>query len=80
VHCPPHTKHVIVGAGRGPCVVIAVGARAHADDAAGLGFPADAAARRHGASVEVDTLDPGVAYAPCPPRRPVAYRDGWLPG
>ena len=27
VHCPPHTKHVIVGAGSGPCLVIAVGAR-----------------------------------------------------
>src|SRR5262249_39627691 len=27
VHCPPHTKHVIVGAGDGPCVVIAVGSR-----------------------------------------------------
>ena len=27
VHCPPNTKHTIVGAGDGPCVVIAVGAR-----------------------------------------------------
>ena len=80
VHCPPQTKHVIVGAGTGPCVVIAVGARAHADDPDGLGFTADAAAKRHGASVDEDTLDPGVAYAPWPPRRPVAYRDGWLPG
>jgi mannose-6-phosphate isomerase-like protein (cupin superfamily) len=80
VHCPPHTKHVIVGAGSGPCVVIAVGAREHADDLSGLGFPADAAAKRHGASVEEATLDPDVAYAPWPPRRPAAYREGWLPG
>jgi quercetin dioxygenase-like cupin family protein len=29
VHCPPHTKHAIVGAGSGPGLVIAVGARAH---------------------------------------------------
>ena len=29
VHCPPNTKHVVVGAGSGPCVVIAVGARDH---------------------------------------------------
>jgi uncharacterized cupin superfamily protein len=35
VHCPPQTKHVIVGAGTGPCVVIAVGAR----DRDELGFP-----------------------------------------
>jgi uncharacterized cupin superfamily protein len=75
VHCPPNTKHVIVGAGSGPCVVIAVGAREND----GLGFPADDVARRHGASVEEDTLDGGVAYDPLPPRRRTAYRDGWLP-
>ena len=28
VHCPPLTKHVLVGAGDRPCVVLAVGARA----------------------------------------------------
>ena len=27
VHCPAGTKHVIVGAGDGPCLVLAVGAR-----------------------------------------------------
>ena len=26
-HCPPETEHTIVGAGRGPAVVLAVGAR-----------------------------------------------------
>lgn len=75
VHCPPNTKHVIVGAGSGPCLVIAVGARAHDT----LGFPADEVARRHGASVEDDTTDGGVAYASVPRRRPTAYREGWLP-
>ena len=75
VHCPPHTKHVIVGAGNGPCVVIAVGAREHDS----LGFTADPAAKRYGASVEKDTLDPGDAYGPLPRRRSTAYRDGWLP-
>ena len=29
VHCPAGTRHVIVGAGDGPCVVVAVGAREH---------------------------------------------------
>jgi uncharacterized cupin superfamily protein len=75
VHCPPHTKHVIVGAGNGPCLVIAVGAREHDE----LWFPADEAARRHGASVEADTMDGGAAYASVPPREPTAYREGWLP-
>jgi uncharacterized cupin superfamily protein len=75
VHCAPNTKHVIVGAGSGPCLVIAVGTRAHDS----LGFPADDVAKRHGASVEEDTTDGGVAYANVPPRQPTAYRDGWLP-
>jgi hypothetical protein len=56
--------------------VIAVGAREHDS----LGFPTDEVARRHGASVEEDTTDGGVAYASIPPREPTGYRDGWLPG
>jgi Uncharacterized conserved protein, contains double-stranded beta-helix domain len=76
VHCPPHTKHVIVGAGSGPCVVIAVGSRERDE----LGFPVDEAAKRYGASVGKDTTDGGVAYASVPGREPTAYRDGWLPG
>jgi uncharacterized cupin superfamily protein len=75
VHSPPNTKHVIVGAGSGPCLVIAVGARAHDS----LGFPADDVAKRHGASVEENTTDGGAAYASVPGREPTAYRDGWLP-
>jgi len=74
-HCPPGTRHVIVGAGDGPCVVIAIGARGHDE----LGFPADDVARRHGASVVADTADGGEAYATIPERRLTAYRDGWLP-
>jgi len=80
VHCPPGTKHVIVGAGSGPCVVIAIGAREHSTEPDSLGFPADDVAKRHGASVEQDTMDGGVAYAALPPREPAAYRAGWLPG
>ena len=79
VHCPPKTKHVIVGAGSGPCLVIAIGARERASEPDSLGFPADEAAKRHGASVEEDTMDGGVAYASVPGREPTAYRDGWLP-
>ena len=75
VHCPPSTKHVLVGAGSGPCLVIAVGARERDE----LGFPADEVARRHGASVDEDTTDGGVAYADVPRRQPTAYCDGWLP-
>jgi uncharacterized cupin superfamily protein len=79
VHCPPHTGHVLVGAGNGPCLVIAVGARAHDGQPESIGFTVDEVAKRHGASVLEDTTDGGVAYASLPPREPTAYRDGWLP-
>ena len=79
VHCPPETKHVLVGAGSGPCLVLAVGSRAHDGGPGSLGFPADDVARRHGASVEQDTTDGGAAYASVPRREPTSYRDGWLP-
>jgi uncharacterized cupin superfamily protein len=75
-NCPPGTRHVIVGAGDGPCVVIAVGSREHDE----LGFPVDDVARRYGASVDADTTDGGVAYASVQEREPTAYRDRWLPG
>jgi uncharacterized cupin superfamily protein len=48
VHCPPWTKHVLVGAGDGPCVVLAVGARQHK----GLVYPVSALAQRHEAGAQ----------------------------
>jgi uncharacterized cupin superfamily protein len=79
VHCPPKTKHVLVGGGDGPCLVIAVGAREHSEEPNSIGFPADEAAKLHGASVEEDTMDPEAVYGPLPAREPTAYRAGWLP-
>jgi uncharacterized cupin superfamily protein len=81
VHCPPQAKHTIVGAGNGPCVVLAVGARENtADTQPGWGgYTVDEAARRHGASVDQETTEPKQAYAHLKKRDRVAYRDGWLP-
>ena len=79
VHCPPNTKHVMIGAGSGPCLVIAVGARERSTGPGSLGFTVDEVAKRYGASVEEDTMDGGIAYARVPTREPTAYRDGWLP-
>ncbi len=79
VHCPRDTRHVVVGAGSGPCLVIAVGARERSNEPDAIGFPADEAAKRHGASVEADTSDGDVAYGSVPGREPTAYREGWLP-
>jgi hypothetical protein len=70
---------VIVGAGSGPCVVLAVGAREHADDPDWGAYPVDEAALRHAAGVTAETSDPPAAYAGLTRRRPVRYRDGWLP-
>jgi uncharacterized cupin superfamily protein len=79
VHCPPGTKHVIVGAGEGPCLVIAIGARDKSVGPDWGGYTVDEVAKRHGVSVEEDTTEPKVAYAPFPRREPTAYREGWLP-
>jgi uncharacterized cupin superfamily protein len=77
VHCPPRTGHVIVGAGGGPCVIVAVGSRTPGEDSGA--YTVDATAAKHGASVEEETTEPVVAYARFPARQQTAYRDGWLP-
>jgi uncharacterized cupin superfamily protein len=78
VHCPTGTKHVIVGAGEVPCVVLAVGAREHSTGPDWGGYTVDEAALRHGAGVEQETTDPHEAYARFTKRQPTRYRDGWL--
>ena len=60
VHCPPMTEHVFVGAGDGPCVVFAVGARRKGR---ALVYPVNETALRRGAGVAEETSDPSVAYA-----------------
>jgi uncharacterized cupin superfamily protein len=80
VHCPAGTKHVIVGAGGGPSVVIAVGARDGSTGPDWGRYTVDAAAHRHGASVEHDTGDAEQAYARFRQREPTRFREEWLPG
>jgi uncharacterized cupin superfamily protein len=79
VHCPPGTNHIIVGAGEGPCVVLAIGAREHQASPGWGGYPVEEAALRHGAGAGEETTDPVVAYAKVPRREAMRYRDGWLP-
>lgn len=62
-HCPAGTRHVVVGAGDAPCVVLMVGSRR---EGTGVSYPASAVAARHGASVSEDTNDPDEAYADWP--------------
>ena len=80
VHCPPNTNHVIIGAGDGPCVVLAVGARVDSvDNPDWGGYTVDETALRHGAGVEQATNEPEIAYANVKPQRqPTRYQQGWL--
>jgi len=79
VHCPPKTEHVIVGAGDGPCVVLAMSSRENQAFGPYGFYTANEVARRYGASPEEDTQDGDVAYADVPESEPTRYRDGWLP-
>ena len=82
-HCASKVKHTIVGAGDGPCIVIAVGARQYQDGPDWGGYTVDEVALRHGAGVEQETNVPDEAYAAVRAkfgmREPTRYREGWLP-
>jgi uncharacterized cupin superfamily protein len=78
VHCPAGAKHVIIGAGDGPCLVVAVGARDRSVGPDWGAYTVDEAALRHGAGVEEETTNAEVAYAPVGKRQPTPYRSEWL--
>ena len=60
VHCPAGTEHVIVGAGDGPAIVLAVGARHETEK---LRYPKSELAAKYDASAEEETPKPQEAYA-----------------
>ena len=70
-HCPGGTAHVIVGAGDGPAVVVAVGARGGRK---GVVYEVDPAALELGAGVERETTKSAEAYARSRPVRPLPRR------
>jgi uncharacterized cupin superfamily protein len=78
VHCPPNTNHMIVGAGDGRCLVVAVGSRENSTGPNWGGYTVDEVALRHGAGVERATSDVAEAYARFPPAEHAAYQDSWL--
>lgn len=47
LHCPAGTEHVIIGAGDGPCVMLAVGARDRSKGEDWGAYTVDATAQRH---------------------------------
>ena len=76
VHCPAETNHMILGAGSGLAVVLAVGARGGRK---GVVYPVEALALAYGAGVEQETTRPEEAYAPFPAWVRCRYREGSLP-
>jgi uncharacterized cupin superfamily protein len=76
-HSPPGTEHIIVGAGDGPAVVLAVGARGRGRK--GLVYLHSELALKHGAGVEQETTKPQEAYADLPRWPRAAYTQGSLP-
>ena len=62
-HCPPDTRHVIVGAGAEPCTILMIGARR---DGTAVRYPVSEVAAQHNASVARETTDPDEAYAEWP--------------
>ena len=73
-HCPAGVAHTIVGAGDGPCLVLAVGSRTGEH---GVLYPVDPVAQEHGAGVAEETSSAKEAYAGIEfPKVP--YKQGWL--
>jgi uncharacterized cupin superfamily protein len=75
VHCPPWTDHVFVGAGDGPCAILAVGTRR----GGGVVYPVEEVALRHRAGVEQETDSAKEAYARFREPARTRFRPGWLP-
>jgi quercetin dioxygenase-like cupin family protein len=76
VHCPPWTRHVFVGTGDGPCVIVMIGSRVGGFEVV---YAVDERAAAHDASVLEETSSPDEAYARWGPEERTAYREGWLP-
>jgi len=62
-HCPADTRHVIVGAGDGPCAILMMGARPEVET---IRYPVSEVAAKYGASAREETDDPDKAYADWP--------------
>jgi uncharacterized cupin superfamily protein len=76
VHCPGGTHHVIVGAGNGPSVVVAVGGRGGRK---GIVYPVEPVALRNKAGVEQETTKPQEAYGGFSSWSRCRYVEGSLP-
>jgi uncharacterized cupin superfamily protein len=80
VYCPPETNHSFVGAGNGPCAILAIGSRQHQSTSPWGAYTVDEAAVRHRGGIEEETQDAHIAYSRFAEPRPTRYQERWLPG
>ena len=80
VHCPPETRHVFVGAGDGPCVILAASSRQFQKNGPWGFYSVDEKAARYNASSPEETQDGSVAYARFAPEQETRYPGRLLPG
>ena len=75
VHMPPKTEHVLVGAGDGPCIFLAMSSRENQQFGPYGEYPPNEVAAKYRASAK-DSED---ADADWPESVPSRYSEGWLP-
>jgi uncharacterized cupin superfamily protein len=80
VHCPPETKHVFVGAGEEPCVILAASSRQFQKDGPWGYYCVDETAAKYNASSPEETQDGSIAYGRFAPEEETRYLGGLLPG
>jgi uncharacterized cupin superfamily protein len=80
VHCPPGAKHVLVGAGDGPSVIVAASSRQFQKDGPWGYYTVSEVAARYGASPPETTQEGPIADRDWLPSHESRYQDGWLPG
>jgi uncharacterized cupin superfamily protein len=76
VHCPPWAEHVFVGAGSGPCLIVAVGARKDPEE---IIYPVAPVAQPYDGSVHETTPSAEEAYARFSRSVERPFREGDLP-
>ena len=76
VHTPAKVEHTIVGAGDGPCVIVAVGARVDSVGPNWGAYPVNETALRHNAGVERGDDRSGGGVRAVPAARPDALPGG----
>jgi uncharacterized cupin superfamily protein len=80
VHMPPKTEHVLVGAGDGPCIFVAMSSRERQAFGPYGEYVANDVAAKYRASPKETKQDADDTDFDVPESQPSRYQEGWLPG